>query len=316
MKTSFKKLVAGASIVALVAMNVAFTNVNWANANPSFGLIDLNGTPSVVTDDKVVVTIPTGIVAADGNAVTVVIKKDGVAFDATWKIAAVTGGAISTVFDANGKWVVTITTAATPATFEFTPWVAGNFTVSVLGTAWVGSAVISFGNANVVNVSATVMPFLDFSIDNTNFSLWELETLNYKTAALFLELATNANVWAKVSVASNWLVGTNTSKAIWFVSVSATNGGTVDNIDALDATNFYKYSVVDFNTDASTTKTDAATAITATTTPMAATLTDVITTSNVPGKIQKGFAVWAKRADLTEADNYTDTLTFTVTGSF
>lgn len=317
MKTSLKRLVAGASIVALVAMN-ALTSV-WANANPTFTYGDWVDLTANTADDVVTVTLPDALVTNNtADKMTVVITDaNGAVIDPTDKVAVWTNSSI-----ANSTSSVTITkTGAWNATFTFTPWVAGNFGISVVGTAGVGSAVASVWNANVVKVSAIVIPTLSMKLSWTTLDLGVLDT-TWKASSIQLDVSTNANGGATTIMKSNWLVDATNNKIIWVNAIAWTTAPTLTTWN-----DSYKYAIsssavadiADLNavTTVAWVWIDDLWTVAATDMPVNAdTVWVTVADLNKPGTTTKHVAIGSVIAVDTEAWNYSDTLTFTVTGSF
>lgn len=144
------------------------------------------------------------------------------------------------------------------------------------------------GSLNV-NVSATVLPTLSFSLANNNLSLGDLVVDSYTTWALAYSWVTNARLWMNVTVQSATLLDDGNLNKIW------ANGN--------QATTSYKFgkNIADFTAGWTEFNTASAQALDSRVTNWA---------------IAWSFDVWAKIDAATIAWNYTDTLTFTVTWNF
>lgn len=150
-----------------------------------------------------------------------------------------------------------------------------------------------------VNVTATVLPTLSMSLSLNSIDFWELVPWTPKTKGLSVTTASNAKDWITVSVASTWLATWSawTDKHIGALargSSVATTWNDTYKIESL--TNM-------FWTDLS--------------------LTDITWTQNILVANNVADANAVTTVDLTattdaqtEAWNYTDTLTFTVTWNF
>lgn len=297
---NIKKLIAGVSVLALVAMNALTTN--WANANPTFAYANWTDTVAWTADDVVTVTIPATVTWADGNRVIVSIKDDaGDNVNLTWKIANVTNGANNAWASNLANWIyaIDVTTAATPVTFEFTPWVVWNFWVSITWTAWFGSAVTYVGGANLVQVTGYVLPILAMDLSSNTIDFGELVpwVANNKTVDVVTE--SNAKDGITVSVAATWLATwwTASDKYIWNLArASATATSASDSYQIASSTTAWG---------------------TVITTTNVASTQNVLTTAGVAASNATTTVTLSATATAqTEAWNYNDTLTFTVTGTF
>lgn len=209
MKTSLKKLVAGASIFALVAMNAL--SVNGAAVN------DVN-----VSDTNWVITL---------NSAT----------DFSWTIKVVVNGNTRTASVNAGNIEITDADGTSNTTLD-----AGNYSISFVsdqGTStdssddlyWavVYNTLTAWANgSNKVTVTASVLPVLSLTIANSVIDLWNLTSTAIKDSDTdtVLTVATNAADWYVVSAsASNFAFWAYT---IPFVSRSAqlawTSGFSID----------------------------------------------------------------------------------------
>ncbi len=294
MKTSFKKLVAGASLVALVAMNVALTNaaavtITWFTRDSATAYT---------------VTSAAWFNAWAGAVCTVVVtdsENPATTETFTW--------ADCTVTDVN-----TLTLANSAVDFN-NSYVTVTFSNSddTLATAyWAGAFVVwtvANGTQNKVNVSAVVLPILTMSLNSTALELWVLPTAvnTYATQSVWVTTATNAQWGLVVAMASEWLKDTAINREIWVTDIAA-NAQTA-------ATDYYKVS-----TNAAASIVDANGADLTTTAG-----TDMLATQNVVSwgafaaphnATTTTVTIWARADTTTEAWNYSDVLTFTVTGTF
>ena len=140
-----------------------------------------------------------------------------------------------------------------------------------------------------VNVSATVLPTLSFSLANNNLSLGDLVVDSYTTWALAYSWVTNAKLWMNVKVQSTNLLKNASWDKIW------ANGW--------QAWTSYKFGKDVSNFSAGWTEFNT-------------TLAQELDTIASNWSFSWSFDVWAKIDAATIAWNYTDTLTFTVTWNF
>lgn len=207
---TLKKIVALSGAIALIAMNaVSFTaNTAYAaNANPTFTYANGVDTIANTADDVVTVTLPASLTAANGNNLVVVITdSNGAPVNLTGLIGWKTNATLNTANQAAGSVNLnSVVDEAVAVTFAFTPGVAGNFGVSVVNTdGSMGSAVAYVGNANVVTVTAQVVPTLSMNLANTTVSFGTLIPWTINTAATtpVATIKTNATLGYTLQVAS------------------------------------------------------------------------------------------------------------------
>lgn len=149
--------------------------------------------------------------------------------------------------------------------------------------------------STTVLVSANVAPILTMDVSTWAINFWTL-TIWDNNQSLSFDTATNAEGGINVAVASNWLQ--STTKYIGTYGATAPSQTT--------GTDYYKIS----STSTATTKTVLAETDVANTQNIF-TATDVAN-SNQTTTVNLKATIDAQ----TEADNYSDTLTFTVTGNF
>jgi|GEM_PF-4324666 len=166
-----------------------------------------------------------------------------------------------------------------------------------------GSVTVDTGTYNDVAVSATVVPVLTMSLDASTIALGTLTTASYNTDNVTATVSTNALGGADVTMASAGLKDTVIDREIGVTSIAA-NPQTA-------ATDYYKVT-----TNGAPVLTDANDGLAnAGGTDMVA--SQVVYNGTGPVSAQATtVTVGAKIGATTEAGNYTDTLTFTVTGSF
>lgn len=200
MKTSFKKIVAGVTAVTVVAMNMALTTVNAAAIN--------NATAVVTAGVGIVVT---GAGFPVGGTCTASITK------------TVAGGAnvAVTVDSCTQTDATTLTIGATTVLANEYYTIAFSTTNNVFGTTTAGST------TNNVVVSARVLPILTMAISNATVDLGVLSALAPvdSTTDTTVTVATNAVGGYVVSAAATNFVGATTANVIPFVSRSAQANG-------------------------------------------------------------------------------------------
>lgn len=294
MKT-LKKIVAGTSAIALLAMNaVNFTaNAAWLdNAVATHTALDLGAGLETLT-----VTVAGKDFSWDAiNHIAI--------YNNAWVSQVSVGAATS---DLNGSFTLNTDLDALADN--------ANYTVSFTTTAGdFGSAVLSLGTGNVITVSAQVEPVLSFAMQATALSLWTLTT-SYAPQSTGLEVGTNAMAWLTVTATSTngWLS-------------SATNGHKIAGSanDALYSAEGYQFISTLGTADSvvwATINGLAANSVSDLT--PGTTNVKTVYTNNSPENFDTAwdydtdFAVQAKIASATPAAaDYTDTITFTVTGNF
>lgn len=269
MKTGLKKLVAGASIVALVAMNAL--SVNGAALNGATATYD-DGT------DTITVTMWGKDFTLDNISVVSVKTSAGV---------DVAGVDVADVTEANGNF--TITDAIN------LDWLAADiYSVSFSTVNWdFGATVAYVGNANVVNVSAVVLPILSMSLSANTLDFGEL-AIWANSVDLDVTTASNAKDGITVSVASLWLATGNASSDyhIWALA----------RVDSIGTTGTDSYEI----------SSDGWLALQDVAATQNVLVTTDVATSNSTTNVELTATIDAQ----TESGNYNDTLTFTVTGNF
>lgn len=167
-----------------------------------------------------------------------------------------------------------------------------------------GSVTVDNGTYNDVTVSATVVPVLTMSLDTNTLALGTLTTAAYQSAVVNVTTATNAVGGADVAMASVGLKDTVVGAEIGVTDIDATA--------QTAATDYYKVS-----TNAAPVLTDVNDALAnAGGTDMVASQVVLNGTTPTDSSITTKVTVGSKIGATTEAGNYSDTLTFTVTGSF
>lgn len=183
--------------------------------------------------------------------------------------------------------------AATTFTNSVT-WGTGNVDVVWDGTYNSGTIVNATGSTNVV-ITANVAPTLTMTSSTGSIDFGTL-ALGSNTGSMTLTTATNAEGWINISMASNWLE--SSSRYIW----SYTANGRAATTWA------FSYQVVSVSNQVG--------AIDKPLSPIT-NVQDILTTSNVADSNQTlSINLVATINAQTEAWNYGDTLTYTVTGNF
>lgn len=166
-----------------------------------------------------------------------------------------------------------------------------------------GSVSVDNGTYNDVTVSATVAPILTMSLSETTLALGTLATASYNTDSIIATVSTNALGGADVTMDSVGLKDTVINREIGVVSLDAATDTA--------ATDYYKVT-----TNGAPVLTDANDGLAnAGGTDMTA--SQVVYNGSGPIAAQATtVTIGSKIGATTEAGNYSDTLTFTVTGSF
>lgn len=271
---NIKKIIAGVSVLALVAMNALTTNWAW-----------LSGATATYDDptDAINVVVAWKNFTTDGISVWSVKTSAGVSVD-SWDTTEVT--------EANGSFEI--------ISSSFNALAADNYSVSFTTANWdYWAAVVYIWDANVVNVSATVLPLLSMDLSSNSISFGELVpwVANNKTVNVITE--SNAKDGITVSVAATWLATwwTASDKYIWNLArASATATSASDSYQIASSTTAWG---------------------TVITTTNVASTQNVLTTAGVAASNATTTVTLSATATAqTEAWNYNDTLTFTVTGTF
>ena len=293
---NFKKVLAAVSILALTAMNVNFFTANAAN-------IAATGTASGITIGSTITVTGTGF--TDTNEITRATIKD---LDGTVTAAATT----LTVGWANAVDTTSVLTLATWDLTNDTTYIVTFNTAN--GDAGAFQMAVGTPTDTSVEVSATVEPILKMAFSNAALDLGILATTadTYTAQTIDITTATNAKSGLVVAMASTGLKDTTIDREIWVNDLDVSIAQTVV------ATDFYKVQSNAGGTgavlaDASVGIFDAAG------TDMAATQ-NVVPNSGVyalPHNDTTTTVSIAARADtLTDAGNYSDTLVFSVTGTY
>lgn len=301
MKT-MKKIVAWASAITLIAMNLANLTVNAAgvvttvaSADRQTFTIDLPAWVNLTTNDDITLVVKnaTTWAAIDLSANQITALTVGWV-DEFVQTAGNRGNANGTIIVTN---LVSDPLADDNVVFTLTSALPINTAYSVAYMDNQGNfsnAVANFGTANQVTVSATVLPTLTMSLDTTTLNLGNLDTVAYADQTVTVTTSTNAVGWADITMGSTWLKDTNIDREIWVNSLAAQA--------QTAAADRYLYTV--------------GWAIWAWSTDMTASQVVLngtnIANSNAATAVHIGAIVGAT----TEAWNYSDTLTFSVTGSF
>ncbi len=172
MKTSLKKLVAGASIVALVLTNLAFTNA----AVP---------TAVINIDDDIVITDARFLSSQDEDDLTVYLNTIAVAV-----------GDLTLAYGS-----LTIAWTFTSASVYNVSYIHNDGTTNF---AW--AVVVNWADAHEVTVTATVLPILSMTLTNTALDFGELsvDSLNTTTQSTTVTASTNATDGFQISLASQY----------------------------------------------------------------------------------------------------------------
>ncbi|EKD65777.1 MAG: hypothetical protein ACD_49C00086G0003 [uncultured bacterium (gcode 4)] len=289
--TNIKKVVAGASAIAILTMNMINFTANAAA---------LNTATAVVTGWVGVVV--TGVWFPVWGTCTASITKT----NAGWANSAVT---VDSCTQTNAT---TLTIAAsTIAANEY-------YTIAFSTTDGVFWTTTAWNTTNNVVVSARVLPILSMAISNNTVDLWVLSALAVtdSTTDTTITINTNAVGWYIVSAAASNFVGATTANVIPFLSRSA-QGVWVE---------WFSIDVASVGQAGAGTSTVDATAG----------LGGVSTYAVANGSASFGWAAaWlgasvagttngdtivanyaASISPVTEADNYSTTVTYTVSGTF
>lgn len=161
----------------------------------------------------------------------------------------------------------------------------------------ISSAILPVWNANQVVVNARVAPTLSFNLssNNINFGTLNNDWSTYTDWSITATTSSNAQWGAVVTFDSTWLADSTINKSIWNII----RGGTTATSDVSDA---YKFSINSVVTWWSSNVALSWNSVYSTLIPVA----------NASSVIH----LWAVAWPLTEAWNYSDTITFTVTWTF
>ena len=277
MNTSFKKIVAGVTAVTIVAMNGASFMANAANAGLTVSSAVFNGT------DTITVTVAKNF---SSDAVASVVLKNSA--------GVVNAGVTVTDVAANLNGSFTVTDAPTLGALVPDTYSLAFITVSGDYSA----VVVNVGNDNTVQVTARVEPTLSFALSANAITLGTLNTdgATYVDGNITATVATNAQGGAVVTFDATGLAD---KSALVLKSIGAlTEGTTTATADATDA---YKFGI---NAPASGGANVAASA------------NAVYSVANPVAPTSTIVHIGAVAGATTEAGNYSDTLTFNVTGTF
>lgn len=322
MNMSFKKIIAGVTAVTIVAMNMSYLTVNAANvplngasATYAGNTVTLNLTAGAViplTTGTLTINIKNGATPIALNALTAQTITDGVTLDTTATNLAA------------GNYVLTKTVTASSlaptVTLVLTNVLAtGNYTVSFLGSNGdYGAVQMTVGTGNQVAVTASVVPVLEFALNTNTLALGQLAAGIFSTGSVTATVNTNAIGGVTVTTASTGLK-TGGTLADREIGVNPINGTAV----ATTAPDYYRIST-------NSTPVFGVTAVSAELTPLAfpntqsAAGANIITGAMVVyhtaapliAAVPTIVTIGAQIATNTEAGNYADTLTFTVSGTF
>ncbi|MCK9272249.1 hypothetical protein M0P65_01765 [Candidatus Gracilibacteria bacterium] len=289
--TNFRKVVAGASAIAILTMNMINFTANAAAIN--------NATAVVTPATDVVVTSAGSFAGATTCTATIVMTN--------------AGGANSNVALTGPCTVTDNNTLTLPSTN-----VAANQYYTITFSAdngTFGSATAGDTTNNVV-VSARVLPILSMAISNSTVDLGVLSALapTDSTTDTTVTVATNANGGYVVSAAASNFVGATTGNVIPFRTRAAQLAGTEG----------FSIDVASVGQGANGTSTIAATAgLDVASTYAISGVASSIAAANggvgTPGTTDGDTFVANYEANIspvTEADNYSTTVTYTVSGTF
>lgn len=161
----------------------------------------------------------------------------------------------------------------------------------------ISSAIVSVWNANQVIVNARVAPTLSFNLSSNSINLWTLNNdwVTYTEGNITATTSSNAQWWAVVTFNSTWLADATINKSIG----NLVRGGTTATSDLSDTYKFAIDGVVSW----------VSSNVALSWNPVYSTLIPVANASSV-------VHIWAVAWPITEAGNYSDTITFTVTWTF
>lgn len=288
MKTSLKKLVSSASIVALVVMNVTLNNVNAAPLN----------------DAVWAVTWTTWITVTSSNAFASTT-------DCTATITKIATNWVSTPVTVSSCSKTDASTLTISATTEANVY----YTVAFTTDNWIYWTVSVGDTTNNVQVKAQVLPILTMGIvwQTIDFGTLEANVLKTSSTTTALTINTNAALGYILKVQNSWLkdwtkeipAATASEDLAWGsnywygIQASAAAWQTIDSVNSASvsvAPNYaWTWNVVSW---LSTTATTLATS--------AWPVANQVTTVTYKAKVSPLQPTW----------NYTDTVTYTVTWSF
>lgn len=266
--------------VTALAGALAIVAMNVIPATVSAAAVN-NGVAAIATDN---ITITSASIA--GATVTVAVRKDGAAVPG---VTATIAGNVITVVDPDGNVGGGVDAGYYVITFNTDTGVFGSATLDNSSTY------------NKVNVTATVVPTLSLLVATTNASLGVLSPGTFTATPVNVNLtySTNAKSGLSVAMASTGLKDAAADHEINQTKISAvaTNDGYYEYITAAGA-NAAVLGAQGVGTAVGSTQV-------------------VVPSTGVP--VNGGVTnvkVGAQITNTTVAGNYTDTLTFTVTGTF
>lgn len=232
MKTIFKKILAIAWVVSIVAMNfVNLIQVQAASVTLSLSTSDVSA--STATD--ITVSYTTASAFSNWDAIKVTMKTStGALIGSALANADSADTQATNAWDGSfgwfGNWVGTYTISSAWAgtsvalTFKVPSLTAGVYTINVAenrtDSTWeaFGSIQINVWNGNDVTVTAVVEPILAMALNDLTIDLWVLTNTAVATSTNTLTINTNATSWYTVSVESD---NANASDWLWNATASA-----------------------------------------------------------------------------------------------
>ena len=321
-----KKLLAVATLIALVIMNTAFFAANAANEPTP--IYTTNGGAG---DDTLQITVPNAGISTDGDSVTIYVKNGaGVAVDLTWNTVDYTDANTNSSSEDLVNWQIVVTAVAaatdvvitiTTAGWDFATWI---YSTSYNSTADNGATLFYVNSGNSVTVTATVVPILTMALNSNAIDFGELNVTgdNTSTTDSQVTVSTNATSGLSISVSTTgWDTGT-TANVLWAA-------GTTNTIDALGAetdpaafvdANEYFWASLTLNAPAAWATLSANNNFSSADNGTADRANDVTgtlaTTSGPTDSAQLDVTYHAGINAVTEAGNYSSTVIYSVTGSF
>jgi len=284
MKT-LKKIVAGTSAIALLAMNAVNFTANAAAIN--------NATAVVTPGTWIVVTwLGFGVNGTDTCSATITkTNNNGTSTVVTVDSCTITDDTTMTI------------AAATVAASEY-------YTIAFTSSTWVFGTTTKWDTTNNVVVSARVLPILTMSVSNAAVNLGVLSptAITESTTDTTVAVATNANWGYVVSAAATNFHGATTLNDIPFVTRAAQSAGTEG----------FSIDIASINQATNGTSTAVATAWVAwaSTYAVATSAASLGSWNGTADGDQFIVNYAAAISPVTEADNYSTTVTYTVSGTF
>lgn len=234
-----KKLIAKISALALLAALVVVPTANAAGVSISIASADRQ---------NFTIDLPAGVDLEAGDIITLVVTTtaDGSPVDLSGNaVTAATLGAgaaetVTNAGDANGNIIITEggddEAAGADLTFAFTSALPTDaaYTISYSDTDDnFGAAMINFGTANQVTVSASVQPILTMALTNTTIVLGNLDVGNVVSSSTdsVVAVATNANGGWVASVADDAAAGLDSASAGATIAATATTVAGTEGFD-------------------------------------------------------------------------------------